>query len=227
MQRFVAAVRDVGFQSTGVTPNGHQHRWVRGEAQIDILIPSGLDPSRSDGNRREPGRVTTIESRGLQFAIGRTRRMPVTINGRAATINAPDLIGAIYGKCSALLNHLDRNVERHLGDIVLLASVVDRGDRRELGSLPQRAGTTPGRLMARDRGSAPQTTHRRRDARAGTRSTDNRRVPLGDWDRDSLMAPAPSTELSFRPQSCESGESAGSSVTALLDRWLLQAVCSP
>ena len=78
----------------------------------------------------------------------------VTINGRAATINAPDLIGAIYGKCSALLNHLDRNVERHLGDIVLLASVVDRGDRRELGSLPQRAGTTPGRLMARDRGSA-------------------------------------------------------------------------
>lgn len=135
VQRFVAAMREVGFSSAGVTPNGHQHRWVRGKAQIDILIPSGLDPQRSDGNRQDPGRVSTLESRGLQFAIDRTTRMPVTINGRVATINAPDLIGAIYGKCSALLNHLDRNPERHLSDVVLLASVTDRADRQELGRL--------------------------------------------------------------------------------------------
>lgn len=138
VQRFVVAMRRVGFEPAGVSPSGHQHRWVREGAQIDILIPSGLHPVRSDGNRQGAGRITTIESRGLQFAINRTIQMEMVINGRSANINIPDLIGALYGKCSALLNHLDRNVDRHLTDIVLLASVAGRRDRTELSSLSRR-----------------------------------------------------------------------------------------
>ena len=29
---------DVGFESAGESPEGHQHRWTRGGATIDVLI---------------------------------------------------------------------------------------------------------------------------------------------------------------------------------------------
>ncbi|GAA1491843.1 hypothetical protein GCM10009627_01890 [Curtobacterium herbarum] len=36
---FTTALRELGFVADGESLEGHQHRWVRGGAQIDVLIP--------------------------------------------------------------------------------------------------------------------------------------------------------------------------------------------
>ncbi len=125
VQDFVNAMREVGFTSPIPTPDGHQHRWVRGRAQIDILVPRGLSPNRSDGHRTGAGRVTTIATAGGQFVLDRSSAVTVNLDGRVGDVNAPDLLGALFSKCSALLNYLDINKERHFDDILMLASVTD------------------------------------------------------------------------------------------------------
>lgn len=40
------ALEEAGFQVEGETVMGKHHRWVRGEASIDVLIPQGLGPRR-------------------------------------------------------------------------------------------------------------------------------------------------------------------------------------
>lgn len=47
-------------------------------------------------------------------------------------------VGALYGKCSALLVSLDLSKDRHLSDIAALAAVVGPSDRRELLKLRRR-----------------------------------------------------------------------------------------
>ena len=42
LRDFTGALAAVGFSSAGVSPEGHQHRWVRDRASIDLLIPQGL-----------------------------------------------------------------------------------------------------------------------------------------------------------------------------------------
>ncbi|TFC91259.1 MULTISPECIES: hypothetical protein [Cryobacterium] len=44
------ALVDIGFASAGESPEGHQHRWSRGDATIDLLIARA---------RRREGRSTT------------------------------------------------------------------------------------------------------------------------------------------------------------------------
>jgi hypothetical protein len=39
LRDFTAALVSIGFTTAGETPEGHQHRWVRDLASIDILIP--------------------------------------------------------------------------------------------------------------------------------------------------------------------------------------------
>ncbi len=42
LHSFTTALVELGFASTGESWEGHQHRWQRGEAQIDVLIPRHL-----------------------------------------------------------------------------------------------------------------------------------------------------------------------------------------
>lgn len=39
---FTKVLVDIGFDSAGESPDGHQYRWLRGDAQIDVLIPRHL-----------------------------------------------------------------------------------------------------------------------------------------------------------------------------------------
>lgn len=49
LRDFTGALAALGFTSAGVSPEGHQHRWVRDRASIDLLIPQGL--GRAAGSR--------------------------------------------------------------------------------------------------------------------------------------------------------------------------------
>ena len=52
---FTSALTKIGFESAGDSPDGHQHRWVRGGSHIDVLIPRHLGQradKRTGGLRR-------------------------------------------------------------------------------------------------------------------------------------------------------------------------------
>lgn len=59
VERFTHALVEMGWSSAGESPEGHQHRWVRDGAQIDVLIPT--DVGRRAASRRGATGGTTIK----------------------------------------------------------------------------------------------------------------------------------------------------------------------
>ena len=39
---FTRTLTELGFESAGISAEGLQHRWVRGDASIDVLLPDGI-----------------------------------------------------------------------------------------------------------------------------------------------------------------------------------------
>ena len=136
IRKIVTALEASHFERDGLNPAGQDHRWVRGDAQIDVLAPDFLGPYLQE--RRHPGLGRLLSTRGAQFGLHRTERVNVAVDDFELMVNRPDLVGALYEKCSALLVSLDRDKERHLGDIGSLATLVAPQDRRELLGLRRR-----------------------------------------------------------------------------------------
>lgn len=113
-----------GFRPDGTTRSGHQHRWVRGEAVMDVLIPRNLG-SRV---RRGAGGATTIETPGAQKVLNRTGPREVLVNGRPGKVLRPSLIGALGAKASARTVVLDPRRDRHLVDFAILATLLTERD---------------------------------------------------------------------------------------------------
>src|SRR5450830_40331 len=115
LRSFTTALVELGFAATGESWEGHQHRWQRGEAQIDVLIPRHLG-ERAAGRRGVSG-GTTIETPGAQQALDRTQTVEVV---------------------------LDRARSRHLIDFAVLTTLIrpsdavqeaGRRDREHLGAM--------------------------------------------------------------------------------------------
>lgn len=135
--RIVQVLKEIDFVPDGLNPAGHDHRWVRGGAQIDILTPDFLGPRLE---WLHPGLGKLLATRGAQFGLHRTERVRVAVDDFELDVLRPDLVGALYEKCSALLVFADPGKERHLGDIALLAELLAPSpqDRAELLSLKPR-----------------------------------------------------------------------------------------
>ena len=72
------------------------------------------------------------------------------MNGRVGSILRPTLLGAIVGKAAAFTVDLDVNRDRHLGDLIVLASLLVPTDVREEAPLDKRES----RLVANAAGAA-------------------------------------------------------------------------
>ncbi|MDQ0727880.1 hypothetical protein QFZ21_002880 [Microbacterium sp. W4I20] len=105
-----------------------QHRWVRGDAVIDVLIPRHLGLRASRRRGALGGR--TIETPGAQKVLNRTEKIAVRAGDRESDVLRPSLVGAIIGKAAAFTVMLDRDRDRHLGDLVVLASLLRSSDLR-------------------------------------------------------------------------------------------------
>lgn len=122
---FTAALKEQGF--TPVTAsNGTQHRWTKDDAVIDVLIPRHLGPHSE--KLKGAGGGTTIQTPGAQKVINRTEVVHVRIGDRTGTVPRPSLLGAIVGKSAAYTVELDSKRDRHLGDLVVLASLLTPSD---------------------------------------------------------------------------------------------------
>ncbi len=126
LHSFTTALVELGFASTGESWEGHQHRWQRGEAQIDVLIPRHLG-ERAAGRRGVSG-GTTIETPGAQQALDRTQAVEVVLDGRSGTVRRPSLLGALVAKAAAHTVVLDRARARHLIDFAVLTTLIRPSD---------------------------------------------------------------------------------------------------
>ncbi len=118
---------DLGFAAAGESRAGHQHRWIRDGASIDILIPRHLGERAS--LRRGYGGGTTIETKAAQQALDRSENLAVSVEGRAGTVRRPSMLGSLVAKSAAYTITLDLGRERHLFDLAVLCTLVRPADR--------------------------------------------------------------------------------------------------
>ena len=126
LERFTGVLSDLGFQSAGRSFEGHEHRWVRGAATIDILIATGLG-EKADTRKGVTG-GTTLATSGGQGALDRSVKYEISLAERTGVINCPTLIGAILIKVAAYSNTRDVFRQRHLQDIAVLSTLIEGSD---------------------------------------------------------------------------------------------------
>lgn len=122
-----SALADAEFEPRGLTASGKQHRWVRGQATIDVLIPAFTGhPGRGVGASGYPGLATP----GAIYALKRSEAVEVTVGDVTGTVRRPTLVGALVIKSAAYSITVDPHRERHLDDLALLASMLTARDLR-------------------------------------------------------------------------------------------------
>lgn len=136
---FESALTECGFIPDGVNASGANHRWTRERdlAKIDLLVPAGITETVQKWSFNKLGIL--IPTRGAHFSLEEVEYIDVEIEGNRFTVPAPSIIGALYGKCSALLNSGDSNKQRHYRDIASLAYVLKPQERAFLAN-PVKAG---------------------------------------------------------------------------------------
>lgn len=127
LRDFTGALAAVGFTSAGVSPEGHQHRWVRDKASIDVLIPRSLGGA-ADSKKGITG-GSTLATPGAQQAINRSELVTVQVDDAVGTIRRPNMVGALVAKAAAFSVPSDPAKERHLTDFATLAAMARGSDR--------------------------------------------------------------------------------------------------
>lgn len=128
LARFTKVLTELGFESAGISAEGLQHRWIRGDASIDVLLPDGIG-ERASLRKGITGSPTLPTAGGTQ-ALQRSETVAVTVDGREGAVRRPNLVGALVGKASALSNTGDRGLGRHRRDFVILAGLLTARDFR-------------------------------------------------------------------------------------------------
>jgi hypothetical protein len=141
--RFTTTLQDLGFSPDGISAEGHQHRWRRDQASIDVLLPDGIGERASE--RRGVTGSPTLQTQGGSQALSRSETVAVRVDGRAGFVRRPGLVGALVVKAGAHGNPGDRDLRRHRRDFVVLASLLtasdvaadelSKTDRRRLASI--------------------------------------------------------------------------------------------
>lgn len=125
---FTGVLTDLGFESAGISAEGLQHRWVRGDASIDVLLPDGIG-ERASFRQGVTGSPTVPTAGGTQ-SLQRSETVRVAVTGREGCVRRPNLVGALVGKAAALSNAGDPGLGRHRRDFVVLAGLVTARDFR-------------------------------------------------------------------------------------------------
>lgn len=128
LETFTGALHDLGF-APDTSGDGLQHRWTRGLATIDVLLPDGV--GERTAHRSGAGGAPTLPTPGGTQALHRTEEVAIAINGRVGTVRRPNLVGALVMKAAAHTAVGDTARGRHRLDFVTLAALVDRRDFAE------------------------------------------------------------------------------------------------
>lgn len=89
---FTSLLKKLDFESAGESLEGHQHRWLRGNAIVDVLIPRHLG-ERAAGRLGGTG-GTTIAAPATQHALDRAETVDVIAGTVTGQVNRPSLLAA-------------------------------------------------------------------------------------------------------------------------------------
>ncbi len=123
---FTRALIGMGWHSAGESLEGHQHRWLKDGAQIDVLIPAHVGERAA--KRRGATGGTTVQTPGGLQALERTELVAVDVRGEVGEIPRPNLAGALVIKAAAYTNPQDSFPDRHLSDSAVLSALIQRSD---------------------------------------------------------------------------------------------------
>ena len=126
LHTFTTTLEDLGFRSDGISAGGRQHRWKRGDASIDVLLPEGIGERASE--RQGVTGSPTLPTQGGTQALRRSETVAVTVDGREGFVRRPNLVGALVVKAAAHTNPGDRDLRRHRRDFVILAGLITARD---------------------------------------------------------------------------------------------------
>lgn len=126
----VDALRSIGFEISRRDAKGRAHRWVRGDAQIDVLQPRYLG-DRMEKRLSKEG-LETIAAPGAQHLLSRTELVTVTLGSQSASIRTPTALGIIVGKAAGFQEIVDDPYRvRHLADILTIGPLVTARELRK------------------------------------------------------------------------------------------------
>lgn len=129
LMTFTSKLVELGFESSGESQAGHQHRWTRGHAMIDVLIPR-FTGERSEKRTGVTG-GTTIAAPAGQTAVSRSETVEVLLGEKSGFVIRTTLLGSLIGKSAALQIVDDPKWKRHVTDFLVLASVLRAADLRD------------------------------------------------------------------------------------------------
>jgi len=126
LHTFTRVLSDLGFKSAGISAEGRQHRWVRGDASIDVLLPEGIGERAQE--REGVTGSPTLPTQGGTQALRRSEVIPVAVDGREGFVRRPNLVGALVVKAAAHTNVGDQDPRRHRRDSLVLAGLITAAD---------------------------------------------------------------------------------------------------
>jgi hypothetical protein len=124
LQDFTAGLVQAGFEPL-TSGEGYQHRWRKGDAQIDVLISNKL------GERKTYLTVTgapTVGTPGAALVLNRSEDLDIEVGGRVGTVRRPTLLGSLIAKAAA--HTVGGGKDRHRQDFAVLASLLVGEDLR-------------------------------------------------------------------------------------------------
>ena len=125
LEDFTAGLVDAGFKPL-TSGSGHQHRWRKGDAQIDVLISNKL------GERKAYRTITgapTVGTPGAALVLNRSEDLEIEVAGRVGTVRRPTLLGSLIAKAAA--HTVGDGKDRHRQDFAMLASMLRANDLRD------------------------------------------------------------------------------------------------
>ena len=126
LHTFTKTLEDLGFKAAGISTEGRQHRWKRGDASIDVLLPEGIGEHASE--RHGVTGSPTLPTEGGTQALRRTEVIAVSVDGREGFVRRPNLVGALVVKAAAHTNPNDGDLRRHRRDCLGLAGLITARD---------------------------------------------------------------------------------------------------
>jgi hypothetical protein len=124
--RVTATLTELGFEPGRPSADGIQHRWTRGAAVIDVLVPEGL--GERAGKRVSVSGFPTVAAPGGTQALNRSEVVEVQVGGRVGRVRRPVLLSAMIMKAAARLETYGVGLERHCHDFAVLAAMLAAGD---------------------------------------------------------------------------------------------------
>lgn len=120
-----ATLLELGF-SANPSADGVQHRWVRDQAVVDVLIPEGTGEKTE--TKQSASGFPTVPARGGTQALYRSEAVEVQVGSRVGSVRRPLLISAMILKAAARTETHGPALERHCLDFAALAAMMASSD---------------------------------------------------------------------------------------------------